>query len=357
MTTTVTSSASRSTAVTGAAQALRDGVVVLAHGGGGELMSRLIGDHVLKQLGNPLLDALTDGAILECPSARIVLTTDSFVVQPLEFPGGDIGRIAVCGTVNDLAVMGGKPLGLSLGLILEEGFPLSRLDRILASVRSAANEAGVHVVTGDTKVIERGTGAGMFINTAGVAALDERIRVGFDRIREGDVLLVNGTLGDHGMAVMSVRNGLEFQTPIVSDAAPLAGMIFALADAGVDVRFMRDATRGGLAGVLADVVERSGLTAMIEESCLPVRPEVRAAAEMLGFDVLSIANEGKALFIVPQEQADRALQVLRADRRGRDARRIGRMCGGSPAIVELRTASGGSRVVQRPYGEELPRIC
>lgn len=335
----------------------RDDIVVLAHGGGGEMMGRLISERILTRLGNPVLDDLTDGAILPCPTSKMVFTTDSFVVKPLEFPGGDIGRLAVCGTVNDLAVMGGLPLGLSLGLILEEGLELEQLDRILVSIKQAAQEAGVRVVTGDTKVIERGAGTGLLVNTAGVAALDPRIHVGFSRIAPGDAVLVNGTLGDHGMAVMSVRNGLEFQTRIASDAAPLNGLIGALADAGIDLKFMRDATRGGLAGVLADIAERTGHSVEIAERRVPVRSNVKAAAEMLGFDVLSIANEGKAVFVVGESQAAAALEVMRRQRYGREAAILGRVTDASPALVELLTKAGGRRVVQRPYGEELPRIC
>lgn len=332
-------------------------VVVLAHGGGGELMGRLISDHIVTHLGNDALNALTDGAIIECPTSRLVMTTDSFVVRPLEFPGADIGRLAVCGTINDLAVMGGRPIGLSLGLILEEGLPLGCLDRVLASIHRAVDEAGVSVVTGDTKVVERGGMGGLMINTAGVAALDPRIRVGFHRIRPGDAVLVNGALGDHGMAVMSMREGLEFQTPILSDAAPLNGVINALADAGIDPHFMRDATRGGLAGVVADISERARVSIEMSEERVPVRPAVRAAAEMLGFDVLNIANEGKAVFIVSDEQRDAALRVMRGHRYGAQAACIGTITEARPPLVELLTRDGGRRVVQRPYGEELPRIC
>jgi len=331
--------------------------IIRAHGGGGELMGRLIQKHILAALGNPVLNELTDGAVLDGKGSKIVFTTDSFVVQPLEFPGGDIGRLAVCGTVNDLAVMGGRPLGLSLGLIIEEGFELDRLDRVLESVASAAREASVEVVTGDTKVIEHGNGGGLLINTAGVAALDDRVRVGFDRIKPGDVVLVNGTLGDHGMAIMSVRNGLEFDTDIVSDAAPLNGLIETLVEEGVDLHFARDATRGGVAGVLTDIVAKAGATVEIREDQLPVDPTVRAAAEMLGFDLLGVANEGKVVLVVSSEDADKCLAVMRRHRWGGRAARIGRVVESDLPLVELITETGGRRVVQRPYGEELPRIC
>ena len=328
-----------------------------AHGGGGVLMGRLIEEHILPKLGNRTLNELTDGAVLQVGSQRIVLTTDSFVVQPLEFPGGDIGRLAVCGTVNDLAVMGGRPIGLSLGLILEEGFELRRLDRILDSVASAAQEAAVQVVTGDIKVIEHGSGSGLLINTAGVAVVDERVRVGFGRLQAGDAVVVNGTIGDHGMAVMSVRGGLEFETTIVSDAAPLNGLVDELIGAGVDVKFMRDATRGGLAGVLADICERTGLTVEVHEAMIPYAPAVRAAAEMLGLDLLTVANEGKAVFVVAAAEVERCLAVMRSGRLGGRAGCIARLVDSGLPLVELLTREGGRRIVQRPYGEELPRIC
>jgi hydrogenase expression/formation protein HypE len=331
--------------------------IVRAHGGGGLMMGRLIAERILTKLGNPTLNELTDGAVLLAGSQRIVLTTDSFVVQPLDFPGGDIGRLAVCGTVNDLAVMGGRPIGLSLGLIIEEGFELKRLDRILDSIAAAADEASVEVVTGDTKVIEHGSGSGLLINTSGVAVLDERVNIGLARIRGGDAVIINGTLGDHGMAVMSVRSGLEFETDIVSDAAPLNGLVGEVIDAGIDVKFMRDATRGGLAGVLADISERTGLTLEVHEVTIPFHPTVRAAAEMLGFDLLTVANEGKAVFVVPASQVERCLAVMRRHRYGARAACIGSIVDADLPLVELVTREGGRRIVQRPYGEELPRIC
>lgn len=343
---------------TSTSQAVReDPRVMLAHGGGGELMGRLIQDHVLNALGNRTLRELTDGAVMPSASARIVFTTDSFVVQPLEFPGGDIGRLAVCGTVNDLAVMGGRPIGLSLGLIIEEGLDFDRLDRILLSIAHAASEAGVNVVTGDTKVIERSRGNGLFVNTAGVAELDDQTVVGFDRIRPGDAVIINGTIGDHGMAIMSARGGFEFETEIESDAAPLNGLIQSVVCGGIAVRFMRDATRGGVAAVLADIAERTGLPVEIEERRVPHRSDTLAAAEMLGFDLLTVANEGKAVFVVAKEHADACVELMRQHPRGRKAARIGTVGHSGPPLVELLTDTGGRRIVQRPYGEELPRIC
>ncbi len=334
-----------------------DDVIVRAHGGGGEMMGRLISDHIVSALGNQTLNALTDGAVLPCNGKHIVMTTDSYVVQPLEFPGGDIGRLAVCGTVNDLAVMGGRPIGLSLGLIIEEGFRLDRLDRILDSIAKAAREASVEIVTGDTKVIENVRGDGLFINTAGVAELDERARLGFDQIRPGDAILINGNLGDHGIAIMSVRDGLEFETTLRSDAAPLNAMIGDLLSSGVAIRFMRDATRGGLAGVLADISDRAGFGIELSELALPRDPHTRAAAEMLGFDLLAVANEGKVLLVVADSDAERCVDIMREHDTGRRSARIGRVVASNPPLVELVTEHGGRRIVQRPYGEELPRIC
>ena len=340
--------------------------IVLAHGGGGELMQRLISEHIVPPLANETLGPLADGAILERPDGRLVFTTDSYVVRPLEFPGGDIGRLAVAGTVNDLSVMGATPLALSLGLILEEGLPLDLVDRVLASIARTAAEAGVCVVTGDTKVIERrrsagesggAPGDGLFINTAGVGSLDPEIRLGLDRVEPGDAVLINGTVADHGLAVMSVREGIEFDSALRSDAAPLNGLIKAILESGADIRFMRDATRGGVAGVLADICEGGGLSVEIEEAQVPISPTGRHAAEMLGLDPLTVANEGKVVCVVADADAQRAVDALRGHELGRHATCMGRITDAQPPLVELITRAGGRRVVQRPYGEDLPRIC
>jgi hydrogenase expression/formation protein HypE len=373
--------------------------VMLAHGGGGELMNRLIKDHLLEPLRNDTLAPLGDGAILPQPAGELVFTTDSYVVTPLEFPGGDIGRLAVAGTVNDVAVMGAIPTAISLGLILEEGLSLDVLDRIVASLAATAKEAGVPIVTGDTKVIERrrpmeaggravaavgaagrgavgvavgtapayGVGAGggvdpeiregIFINTAGVGHMRPGARVDLSRVEAGDVVLVNGHLAEHGLAVMSVRNGIEFETELRSDAAPLNGLLEALFESGVDVRFLRDATRGGVAGVLADVASGAELSIEVEEAAIPLTPIARHAAEMLGLDPLATANEGKVVMVVPDGDRERALTALRDHPLGRNAACIGRLVDARPPLVELLTRTGGRRVVQRPYGEELPRIC
>jgi hydrogenase expression/formation protein HypE len=327
-------------------------------------MGRLIGEHLLPPLANEALAALTDGAVLPGGDGQLVLTTDSYVVTPLAFPGGDIGRLAVAGTVNDLAVMGAEPAALSLGLILEEGLPLALLDRVMASVGATAREAGVHVVTGDTKVIERRASReaaegqeGLFINTAGVGWLRRGVGLSLADVEEGDVLLVNGGIAEHGLAVMSVRSGIEFDSTLRSDAAPLNGLVAQLLGSGGRIRFMRDATRGGIAGVLADISEACGVSVEIEEERVPLSRTARHAAEMLGLEPLTVANEGKLVAVVAKADAARVLAACRAHPRGRDGAIIGRVTGGEPPLVELVTRLGGRRVVQRPYGEELPRIC
>lgn len=349
--------------------------VVLAHGGGGELMQRLIRDRLVGALRSVQGDGLprapdtgrmqavsrgvlTDGAVLPWAGGELIFTTDSYVVTPIEFPGGDIGRLAVCGTVNDLAVMGAEPLALSLGLILEEGLPLDALDRIMRSVGAAAREAGVEIVTGDTKVIERrGDAPELFINTAGVGRRRGGARLGIERIAPGDCILINGPIAEHGLAIMSLRNGLEFETPLRSDAAPLNHLIASLLELGECVKFLRDPTRGGVAGVLADICEGSGLAVELDETCIPISPAARYASEMLGIEPLTFANEGKVICVVAAAECERALQALRENPLGRHAACIGSVSDRQPALVEMTTRYGGRRIVQRPYGEDLPRIC
>ncbi len=331
--------------------------VMLAHGGGGELTGRLIEEHFLPKLSNPALSTLTDGAIVPINGTPVVFTTDSFVVTPLEFPGGDIGRLAVCGTVNDLAVMGAIPTALSLGIILEEGLPMDLLDRVIASIARSAQEADVPVVTGDTKVIERRGEGGMYINTAGVGGLHPGAHLDLARIVPGDVVLVSGTLADHGLTIMSVRAGIAFDSDLRSDAAPLNELVARLLECGADIKFLRDPTRGGLAGVLADISARANVSIEINEASVPITSTARHAAEMLGLDPLSVANEGKLVCVVAHDDASKALKILHAHRHGKQAAIIGRVTDASPPLVELRTRIGGRRIVQRPYGEELPRIC
>jgi len=336
--------------------------VVLAHGGGGELMGRLIREHILPRIGNPWLAVLTDGAVVPWGGGEVVFTTDSYVVTPLEFPGGDIGRLAVAGTVNDLAVMGAEPVALSLGLILEEGLPLAVLDRVLDSLAATAREAGVAIATGDTKVIERRTAGGdtaaqMFINTAGVGRRRPGLNLDVARIAPGDAVLVTGPLAEHGLAIMSVRAGLEFESTLRSDVAPLGGLLGAVFATGADVRFVRDATRGGAAGVLADIVAGCGHSVEIDERAIPLSPTGRHAAEMLGLDPLAVANEGKCVLVTAAADAERVLAACRGHPLGRGAAVIGRVTASQPPLVELLTRAGGRRIVQRPYGEDLPRIC
>ncbi|HUU57995.1 MAG TPA: hydrogenase expression/formation protein HypE [Phycisphaerae bacterium] len=331
--------------------------VVLAHGGGGELTRRLVAEHVVGRLGNELLDPLTDGAVLDIGTGRICLTTDAYVVTPLEFPGGDIGRLAVCGTVNDLAVMGAEAKVLSLALVIEEGLPLATLDRVLDSIAAAAAEAGVLIATGDTKVVERARGDGLTVTTAGIGVLRDDVRPGMERIAPGDVVIVTGRIAEHGLAVMSAREGLGFDTKLRSDVAPLGGLVRAVCDTGADLKFLRDPTRGGLAGVLADLAEGTGLSVEVEEDKIPISPTARHAAELLGLDPLTVANEGKCVIVVAPEGAEDVLSACRRDPLGARAAAIGRVVDTAPPLVELLTRSGGRRIIQRPYGEDLPRIC
>lgn len=339
------------------ASSIREECVVLAHGGGGQLTGRLLTEHVLPVLGNHLLDPLGDGAVLEPLRSRLVFTTDAFVVQPLEFPGGDIGRLAVCGTVNDLVVMGAIPRALSLALIIEEGLPLSTLDRVVASIAAAAREADVPIATGDTKVIERRGGDGLLITTSGVGEMAHGVDWSIGRVAPGDRILVTGPLAEHGLTIMTARGGLGIESTLRSDAAPLADLIATLRRTGADIKFMRDPTRGGVAGVLNDIAEGSGWSVRVDELALPITPVARHTAELLGLDPLTVANEGKCVVVVAAADAASLLHACREHPRGAGAAIIGEVIDAKPALVELQTAVGGGRIVQRPYGEDLPRIC
>jgi hydrogenase expression/formation protein HypE len=343
-----------------------DTVIRLAHGAGGRMMADLIRDVFASSLDNPYLRQLADSSILQLPTCnlqsptsnlRLAISTDSFVVRPLFFPGGDIGSLAVHGTVNDVAMSGARPLWLTAGFILEEGLEMETLERVVRSMAEAARKAGVQVVAGDTKVVERGHGDGLYINTAGVGVVMEGIEVGPDRARPGDVVLLNGTIGDHGIAVLSQREGLAFETALVSDSAPLNGLVEALLAAAPHTHCLRDATRGGLAAVLNELAAASQVGVEIEEAAVPVRPAVAAACEMLGFDPLTVANEGKLVAFVPPEEAEAALAALRAHPLGQEAARIGTVTEEHPGLVLARTGIGGRRVVDMPLGELLPRIC
>jgi hydrogenase expression/formation protein HypE len=332
--------------------------IVMGHGGGGKLGNELVEHLFLPAFRNPALENLGDAAVFELGSGRIAMSTDSFVVQPLFFPGGSIGALAVNGTVNDLAVSGAEPKFLSASFILEEGFPLAQLAAVVNEMANAAAIAGVRIITGDTKVVERGHGDGCYINTAGVGVLRSGISVSPDRAQAGDVVLVSGTIGDHGMAIMSVREGLEFESQIRSDCAALNGLIAEVLDAvGPAVHAMRDPTRGGLASTLNEIATASNLGIEISESDLPVRSEVQSACELLGLDPVYVANEGKAVFFVAADAAERALETLRAHPLGRDAARIGQVTSQHPRMLVARTAMGANRVIATQIGEQLPRIC
>jgi hydrogenase expression/formation protein HypE len=332
--------------------------IVMGHGGGGKLGNELVEHLFLPAFRNPELENLGDAAVLELAAGKVAMSTDSFVVQPLFFPGGSIGELAVNGTVNDLSVSGADPKFLSASFILEEGFPLAQLAAIVESMAKAAAAAGVKIVTGDTKVVERGHGDGCYINTAGVGLLRQGISVGPHRAQPGDAVIVSGTIGDHGMAIMSVREGLEFESQIRSDCAALNGMIATVLDAvGNTVHAMRDPTRGGLASTLNEIALASNVGVAIDETRLPVRFEVQSACELLGLDPVYVANEGKAVFFVAPEAADRVLEVLRSHPLGREAARIGQVTAEHKRMLVARTAMGANRVIPTQIGEQLPRIC
>jgi len=332
--------------------------VTLAHGGGGRLTHTLIERMFLAAFRNPALEPLHDGAVLEVPAGRLAVSTDSYVVSPRFFPGGDIGSLAVHGTVNDLAMCGAQPLALTTGFVLEEGLPMDELWRIVGSMAQAARAAGVSVVTGDTKVVDRGKGDGAFINTTGIGTIPAGVHVAPDRARPGDRLLLSGRLADHGIAILSVREGLGFESTIRSDSAALNGIVGALLEAlGDDVHVLRDPTRGGLASATNEIAESAGVGLRLEETAIPVAEPVRAACEILGLDPLYVANEGKFLAVVAPAAAERALAVMRAHPLGREAALIGEVTAESPGRVAMRSRIGGTRVVDMLSGEQLPRIC
>lgn len=338
---------------------LKHGCVDLSHGSGGRAMVQLISELFAAHLGNEYLAQGNDGAALPAPSfgERLVMATDSHVVSPLFFPGGDIGCLSVHGTINDVAVMGARPLYLAAGFILEEGFPLADLARIVESMARACKEAGVPVVTGDTKVVERGKGDGIFITTTGVGALPAGRDIGGARARPGDAILVSGTMGDHGVAIMSQRENLTFDAPIVSDTAALHGLIAALLDTGADLRVLRDPTRGGLAATLNEIATQSGVGMLLDERAIPIHPVVSAACEFIGLDPLYVANEGKLVCICAAADAEKVLATLRAHPLGKKAAKIGEVIADDHHFVQLATAFGGKRIVDWLAGDQLPRIC
>ncbi|GJL82975.1 MAG: hydrogenase expression/formation protein HypE [marine bacterium B5-7] len=329
--------------------------IKLAHGGGGRLMQRLINDVFMAAFDNTTLREGHDGAVLELPNGRPVITTDSYVVRPLFFPGGDIGALAVNGTVNDLAMCGARPLYLSVSFILEEGLETETLWRVVQSMRVAANAAGMEIVTGDTKVVERGHGDGIYINTTGVGVIENEIRIKPQCIRKGDVIIVSGDIGRHGMAVMGAREGLAFTTLIESDCAPLWKAVSAMLSARIDVHCLRDATRGGLCAVLNELAQAAGLQFDVVERDIPVAASVRGACEVLGLDVLQVACEGRFVAIVPKSDEEQAIEIMKAHNDA--AVVIGRVTDGEAGLVTLQTAIGGRRILDMPAGELLPRIC
>jgi hydrogenase expression/formation protein HypE len=331
--------------------------ILLAHGSGGKAMRQLIEEMIVPHLSNPYLDELADSAVVPVEGQPVVFTTDSYVVDPPFFPGGDIGKLAVNGTVNDLAMCGGTPLFLSLAPILEEGFSLDLLDRILASASRAAKEAGVTIVTGDTKVVGRGGADKIFITTTGIARLEKSVPVSVSRIRQGDRIIVSGTVGDHGIAVMLAREGLTFQSGLLSDTAPLNGMVAQMMARNAEIHALRDPTRGGIATTLSEIAQSRKMGITLCEEAIPVKPEVASACEILGLDPLYVANEGKLIAFTAPQDAERTLKIVRDHPYGKEAAIIGEVAGEIPGKVVLRTKVGGTRIVDMLTGDQLPRIC
>lgn len=330
--------------------------ILLAHGEGARLTRKLIRDVVLSQFDNEFLRPLGDAALLPSVGGQILMTTDGYVVSPLEFPGGDIGRLAVHGTINDLAVSGGEPVALTVALIIEEGFSWDRFERIVASIADAAERCGVPIVAGDTKVVPRGAADGLFITTSGVGRLRDGVDLGPHRVRSGDRILISGTIGDHGLAILSAREGFALGDNLRSDTAPLHELMASLFNAGIDVHFARDPTRGGVSAVLHELADATGLAAIIDERRLPISDAVRGASELLGLDPLYVANEGKVVLIVPAAAADRTLEHLRTHPLGRLAQDIGEVTASDRGVL-IRATLGVLRPLDEPSGALLPRIC
>jgi len=331
--------------------------VMLAHGGGGTLTQQLLESLFLPAFASEQLESRHDGAVVELAGRQVAFTTDSYVVRPLFFPGGNIGDLAIYGTVNDLAMCGARPLFLSAGFILEEGLAMETLRVVVASMREAALRCGVTLVTGDTKVVDRGKGDGIFLNTAGIGVVETPKPVSPARVEPGDAVLVSGDLGAHGVAILSVREGLEFESPIVSDAAPLWQPVEALIQAGVEIHCLRDLTRGGLSSALNEIAAARGVGIRVEESAIPIKEAVKGACELLGLDPLYVANEGRFVVILPESQVERALDVLGRFEVSSRAVRAGSVEQANPGTVVLRSRAGGNRVLDMLSGEQLPRIC
>ena len=330
--------------------------ISIGHGGGGRLARDLIKDLFVKRFNNPMLAMLGDSAVFELNGSRLALTTDSYVVRPIFFPGGDIGKLAVCGTVNDLSVVGARPLYLSCGIIIEEGFSLKDLEAITLSIKESADKAGVEVITGDTKVIEKATGGNIYINTAGIGIIENSIALGIDKINIGDKIILSGTIGEHGIAVISKREGFDFESTIESDCASLNEITQKALKAGC-IKFMRDPTRGGLAAVLNEIAEDGSLDIKIDEDAIPVRDDVKGICSMLGLDPFYIANEGKVVIVAAKGDAENILRTLHNDPLGQNASIIGEVTGKGKYGVYLKTPYGGTRILDMPVDDPLPRIC
>jgi hydrogenase expression/formation protein HypE len=336
---------------------VREERITMSHGAGGKATQTLIEAIFLDAFRNPLLEPLEDAAQLTIGGTRLALTTDSYVVKPLFFPGGDIGDLAVNGTVNDLAVSGATPLYLTAGFILEEGFPVADLARVVESMRAAADTAGVSIVTGDTKVVEKGKADGCYINTAGIGLIERGTDLGVASARPGDAIIVSGPIGDHGVTIMLARGELDIEADVISDTAPLNGLIADLLDAVPTTRALRDATRGGVATILNEIARAADVGVLVREDDIPVRLEVRGAAELLGIDPMYVACEGRLVAVVPADTADRAIGALRAHPLGAQSAVIGHVTGDQPGLVQLKTGFGGTRIVDLLVGDPLPRIC
>ena len=331
--------------------------IVLAHGSGGKLSHQLIEKMVLPQFRNELLEPLHDGAIFSLNGERVAFSTDSFVVSPIFFPGGDIGTLAVHGTVNDLAMCGARPLYLSASFILEEGLPMEDFWRVVQSMHAAADDAGVKLITGDTKVVDRGKADKIFINTSGIGIVPNEVNIHPARATIGDKIIISGPIAVHGIAIMSVREGLEFETQVASDTAPLHELVAAMIAAKIDIHVLRDPTRGGVTSALTEIAQTAKIGMLLNESSIPISEEVKGTCEILGLDPLYVANEGKLLAIVATEDADRLLQVMRLNSLGRDAAVIGEVVNEHSGLIMMKTRVGGTRVVDMLSGEQLPRIC
>ena len=331
--------------------------VLMAHGGGGKLMHRLLEEVFGKAFSNPILDTRHDSAQFSVPAGKLAMTTDSYVVRPIFFPGGDIGSMAIHGTVNDLAMSGARPLYLTSAFIIEEGLPMETLWRVVCSMRDAALKCGVQIVTGDTKVVDKGKGDGLFINTAGIGVIEHGQHILPQQVRPGDAVIVSGDLGRHGMAIMAVREGLQFESAIESDSAPVHAAVLDLVQAGVEIHCLRDLTRGGLASALNEIAEAAGVKIAVEQQRIPVREDVHAACEMLGLDPLQVANEGRFVAFIAARDADRALKILGRHEVASGSAWIGQVMESSAPLVTLKSSIGASRILDMASGEQLPRIC